>query len=160
MLTYDANTPHVSVQVRYPSAWHFTTKCVPDLVVPRELFGLSNRPIRLTPKGSSQPRPMIDGLDPGAMFLWCYYQAPGDPDPATIDPVPDYRRHRLPLRYEDSQVFRATDAREWKASDFSWRRHGFVAGDVPVTIWTWEGTRADSAAISAAEAIIATVSAT
>jgi hypothetical protein len=152
-----SKTPHIALSVRYPRDWSYAPKCVPDLVVPRELFSVSNRPIRLTPLGSGQPRPMIDGLDPESMFVWCYYQLPGDPDPASVDPVPDYHRLTYPLRYAESEVFASTDAREWSSRDFLWRRLGFVTGAATVTVWIWEGTQATSGSIGATEKIVSSV---
>lgn len=149
--------PHVSVNVQYPSDWHAVKKCVPKLVIPRELFAISNRPIVQTPLDSSQPRPMIQALSARDMFVWCYSQVPGDPDPVHPDAVPDYSRYSMPLRYLESEVFPSTDAREWDSSDFLWRRVGFDTDGVVVTVWVWEGTKADAPLISAAEEIVGSV---
>ena len=133
----------------YPDNWHLSRKAVPNLVVPREIFALSNRPIQPTPVSSSQPRPMISSLDSGSIFVWCYYQAEGDPgDP---DPIPAYRRSFYPLSYNHSEVMAAFDAREWDSSKFLWRRLGFDQDGLQISIWIWQGTTASSSDLRLAE---------
>src|SRR4029450_3695597 len=102
----------------YPDNWHLSRKAVPNLVVPREIFALSNRPIQPTPVSSSQPPPMISSLDSGSIFIWCYYQAEGDPgDP---DPIPAYRRSFYPLSYNHSEVMAGFGGREGGSSRVLW----------------------------------------
>jgi hypothetical protein len=110
----------------YPDDWHLSRRAVPNLVVPREIFALSNQPIRPTPVNSSQPRPVISSLDSGSIFIWCYYQAEGDP--GDRDPIPGYQPPSYPLSYHRSEVMAASDAREWDSSKFLWRRLGFDQG--------------------------------
>jgi hypothetical protein len=146
-----------SVVVVYPDTWSFAEKYVSELVVPRELFGVSTSPLSMTPRGSEQPRPMIQDIDPSEVVIWSYYQAPGDPDPEHPDSVPDYSHWRPPLRYADSDVLEPTAAREWSSTDFSWRRLGFEVDETRITIWIWEGTSASSQALDEAAAIVRSV---
>lgn len=133
----------------YPDNWYLSRRAVPNLVVPREIFALSNRPIRPTPVASSQPRPMISSLDSASIFVWCYYQAEGDP--GDHDPIPDYRSPSYPLSYHRSEVMAASDAREWDSSKFLWRRLGFNQDGIKVTIWIWQGTTVSSTDLRLAE---------
>lgn len=146
-----------SVAVTYPDSWSFAPNCVPNLIVPRQLFGLSNRPIQVTPPSMSQPRPMLSTLDSGAMFIWSYYQVPGDPNPDEPDVLPDYGRYSLPLTYDESEVLPAYAAREWSPSQFLWRRIGFVNKNVTVTVWIWEGTSASFDDVQMAKQTVASV---
>jgi len=154
MPSFLAKTNTFPVAVKYPDTWYFSERPVPGLVSPRQLFAVSNRSIQPTPYGSPQPRPMIANLDAAAMFVWTYYQTPNDPGPQDPGPLPDYSRFRLPLRYLDSQVMGAYDAREWDAARFLWRRLGFQSALTTVTVWIWEGMRAAAADVSAAEEVV------
>ncbi|MGH7717324.1 MAG: hypothetical protein ACREON_00565 [Gemmatimonadaceae bacterium] len=145
------------MKVDRPDDWFWSTKCVPTLRVPRELFGLSNRPITPVPDELEQSRPMIADLDAGAVFVWCYYQAPDDPDPVSPDRTPDYSRYAFPLRYAEAEVFPGFDAREWKSSDFIWRRLGFHTGVIAVSVFVWEGTGASYEDIKTVQEVTASV---
>lgn len=147
----------VALRARYPDSWYFSEKPVPALSIPRQLFGLSTRPISLVPEDSAQPRPMVSDLGADAMFVWCYCQSPLDPDPSDPDVVPDYSRFSFPLQYRESEVFPSYDAREWRSADFLWRRVGFTVGGWTVTVWIWEGTRATEQDVADAETIVASV---
>lgn len=157
MSTVIAGDDQAKVKVDRPEHWFFIRKCVPTLRVPRELFGISNRPITPVPDALEQPRPMIATLDSASMFLWCYYQRPGDPDPENLNPIPDYSRYTLPLDYRLSETFPAFDAREWRPSDFLWRRIGFHVGGIAISVFIWEGTAASAADVKTAEQVLATV---
>ena len=157
MKTFETSTKSFAVAVDYPVDWHFAEKPVPKLVVPRQLFAISNRPIQLTPKTTSQPRPMIRPLDPRAIFLWAYYQAPGDPGPEYEDKIPDYSNFSYPLRYREAEVFSSYNAREWDAAKFSWRRVGYDASGTMLTVWVWEGTQASPMDVATTGTIISTV---
>lgn len=156
-MEFSASLGALTITASRPDRWHFDDRPVPNLGIPRQLFAVSNRPIRKTPRKSAQPRPMIHGLDPSALFVWCYAQAPGDPDPANPDAVPDYSGARFPLRYRDSEVFPSYDAREWDPTQFLWRRIGFEEGGYAVTIWIWEGTRADAGDIDSVDELLASL---
>jgi len=129
---------------------------VPSLRIPHELFAVSNRPI-VPPKNPEQNRPALDHLDKGAMFVWCYWQTPDDPNPDERDAVPDYSRWSVPLDYDEAQVFPSSDARQWDSSMFTWRRIGFAAPPTWVTVMVWEGTRAAHGDIDTARAVLASV---
>lgn len=157
MNTYKRDAPMGSVVVTYPETWTLREKYVADLVIPRELFGISTSLLRMTPTGSEQPRPLIQTLTASDIVIWAYYQLPGDPDPDHPDSLPNYSRWRPPLRYSDSEVFDSTAGREWLPSDFLWRRLGFRVGETRLTVWIWEGTSARSTALDEASAIVHSV---
>lgn len=157
MKTFQTRANSFGVAVQYPDDWHFSETPVPKLVVPRQLFAISNRPIQLTPKTTSQPRPMIRPLDPRAIFLWAYYQAPGDPGPDYADEIPDYSNFSYPLRYREAEVFSSDNAREWDAANFSWRRVGYDIAGTKLTVWVWEGTQASSMDVATISDIISAV---
>lgn len=151
-------SPAACISADLPTTWSFTRRAVPSLLVPREIFALSNRPITPVPADSEQPRPMIANLDTGALFMWCYSQRIGDPEPVNRDPLPDYQFTQFPLRYAATEVFPASDAREWDGSGFLWRRIGYyVGGDVAVTTWIWEGTRASREDLNVVEQILSSL---
>lgn len=156
-MQFTTNTNTFQVSIDYPSEWHFAERPVARLVVPRQLFAVSNRPIIPTPRDSSQPRPMIQLLDPGAMFIWSYYQAPHDPSPKFSDNLPNYKRYNYPLQYRESEVFTAANAREWDGASFLWRRVGYDAPQTKLTVWIWEGTRAHPSDLAVAEQILKSV---
>jgi hypothetical protein len=158
MPTMTARTPQVRVHVDHPRGWYFRRTAVPNLFVPRELFAVSNRPIRSSPSRKDQPRPAVADLDAGAIFIWAYSQTTDDPEQGNVDPLPDYSRFELPLQYAQSDVFPSTDAREWDPSKFLWRRIGFQFDETTVvTVWVWEGTSATHEDIAAASAILASI---
>ena len=157
MKSLAVNSPHISLSFSYPADWYQAAKPVPKLLVPRQLFGVSNRPIVSPPAASSQPRPVIADLDPAAMFVWCYYQVPGDPVPADPDPLVDNGRFDLPLQYEQTIVAPAFAAREWDPSKFTRRRIGFRRGSIEVSVSIWEGTRASSADVDKAASVLESI---
>lgn len=158
MPTMTAQTPKVRVRVDRPHDWYFRRAAVPNLDIPRELFALSNRPIRPSPQRNDQPRPAVADLDAGAIFIWAYSQTIGDPQAGDLDPLPDYSRFSLPLQYAHSDVFSSSNAREWDPAKFLWRRIGFQFDQTTVvTVWIWEGTSASHEDITAAAAALASI---
>lgn len=157
MNIYRRDAPMGSVVVVYPDTWVLSEKYVSELVVPRELFGVSTSNVPITPRGSEQPRPMIESLNSSDVVIWSYYQVPGDPDPEHPDSVPDYSHWRLPLKYADSDLLESTAAREWNPTDFLWKRLGFEVDETRITIWVWEGTHASSRSLDETAAIVRSV---
>lgn len=145
------------VQVDYPADWFVSGKCVPKLVIPRELFAISNRPIKTVPRSSSQPRPMIASLDRGAVVLWAYFQIPDDPTPELEGGIPDYRGFSYPFEYAEAEVFAGHNAREWKASDFIWKRLGWGSSNSQFTLWIWEGVDVRPQVVQSAREIVGSV---
>jgi hypothetical protein len=154
-----AENAAVKVHASIPEGWFFARKAVPKLVVPRELFVAATSELKATPSETSQPRPWVQTLTASDMVVWCYHQRPEDPDPLDPLAVPDYSRFTLPLAYSESEVFPSTDAREWSPAVFLWRRIGFPLGSARVSVWIWEGTRAQNEALQATERLLASVSA-
>jgi hypothetical protein len=146
-----------SIQGSYPDDWHLIPKAVPKLVVPRELFAVSNRPMQPVPTDSSQPRPMIASLDDGALVIWCYYQVPGDPDAGRPDPTPDYKGPSYPLAFGRSEIMDPSDAREWESSRFLWRRLGVAHNGAKITLWIWQGTNCSSSVLAQAEQVLRSI---
>ena len=97
---------------------------------------------------------MVQSLDPRAIFLWAYFQAPGDPGPEYVDKIPDYSNFSYPLRYREAEVFSSYNAREWNAADFSWRRVGYDVSGTMLTVWVWEGTQASPMDVATTSDII------
>jgi hypothetical protein len=91
------------------------------------------------------------------MLIWAYYQAPGDPAPEYQDPLPNYANFAYPFRYDQAQVMSSYNAREWSASDFSWRRVGYESPLSKLTVWVWEGTAATPMDVEASARIVASV---
>lgn len=102
---------------------------------------------------------MIANLPPTAMFVWAYYQMTPDPDIQNDTPqaMPDYSRYAIPFTYSQMEVFPATDAREWSAAKFTWRRIGIEHGDKFFTVMIWEGNVAESADIVSAQSVLASI---
>lgn len=148
----------VALDLDVPDGWDVVNRAVPALVVPREIFATSNRTIPVIRRSSEQPRPGVQGLDREAVLLWCYYQAPHDPDPSYLDPSPRWASYRPGLlSLTSSERRHDQDAREWSPHDFIWRRCGFCVGPLAVSFWIWEGADAAEATIAALDAALQSV---
>lgn len=139
--------------VDYPDDWYFVASPVTSLVIPHQLFAVSNRPIVITAARSPISKPSIRGLDSGALFIWSYYQVLGELDP-TRTLVPNYSGYSLPLSYAESRAFPSTDARGWAPGQFIWRHIGFDQFGVAVTVFIWEATQVGPGDIRKADAIL------
>jgi hypothetical protein len=154
MQTIQVNEPEFDMRITAPDHWTLIRKAVPKLEVPRQLFSTSNGRIFAPEAESSQPRPMIQTMDPSSVFLWGCLQRPGDPDPLAPDPVLDNTSLGYPFNYDQAIARESTDAREWSSTDFVWKRVGCKLGELSITIWIWEGTQAKDSTIQEARSIL------
>lgn len=147
-----------------PAGWRYREMSVPSLRIPRELFTLGTSLPGLVPAKSDQPRPMVQDLAREDVLLWAYAQLPADHPPPedTISDWSPWQTDKGPVARLIFQFerFERTDAREWAAADFSWRRTGFSVNDVQVTIWLWLGTAAAQEALTDTESALASMSLT
>ena len=144
----------LTASVSVPAGWDCTQTAVPNLVVPRQLFTLSNRSVETVPEGSLWPRPMIDDLDSAAILIWCYYQRPGDPQSDDIDAVPDYPEAAA-IRWADTQPFGEGAQYTWDPTMFDWRRVGTTLSDgTAVSVWIWAGADATPSDVQAMEGAV------
>ena len=142
------------VEADFPNGWYFRDRCVPNLYIPHELFGISNRPIPLqTDPNRSQPA--VAQVDPDGVLLWSFYQALNDPPYVVpLDTLPDYSEDGLPFDYHTMRVYSPQDARGWDPSKFMWRRAGVRRSDTWITLMLFEGTSARADDIQRARGII------
>ena len=157
MRNLSATAGERAVTIDYPDDWFAFARCVPNLVFPQELFGVSTHDLPATPKQLDQPRPMVSSLPAEAILIWCYAQGPGDGPSAHELVAPDYSRFGLPLTYEEARAYPAYTAREWDPASFIWKRIGVSKGDVSVTVWIWEGTAAPEANVMNAREVVSSL---
>ncbi len=157
MPTLVATAGPYTLSADYPDAWIYSPSPVPNLVVPRQLFSLSNRILGSVAAGSSPPRPPVASLGASGLCLWGVCQLPHDPSPDTDDPLPDYPALTGPLDYFGAAAEPSYGAREWSASQFLRRRIGFIYRSARVTVWAWEGTASTPADVDIARSIVASV---
>lgn len=145
------------LSVGRPESWSFVRRAVPRPVVPRELFAVSNGEVPVQDPASDTPRPMVGRLARDSVLVWCYYQAPDEPKPETRDRIPNYPEFRAPLRYDEAEVRRGEDAREWDPDVFTWSRVGFALEGMQVTVWISAGADASSASVDSLRAVISSI---
>lgn len=145
--------------IEYPEEWSVEPRAVPNLRYPVELCSVSNRPIRRrTTANDPVSRPLIDGLDASAIFVWSYIQPTSESgDPLGTNERPNYPTYSPPLRFHDAEVWPSSDAREWNPNEFQWMRLGFAVQEGSVSVWVWQGTQAGQSEVMELEAMVESI---
>lgn len=155
---YIARANGVQVDVNVPQGWYLTSAPAALLVVPRQLFGVSNAPLPSPDDLQDQTVPPVSQLAGTAILIWAYTQAPGDPVPGSNDPVPDYADYVSPLELANAELI-DVGGDEWDAPDANRYRLGFVLNETWVTVWAWIGNEASQEDRDAASSIVGSISA-
>lgn len=157
MPTLDKATNGPRVTAVVPDGWYTRDTCVPNLLFPYELFGISNEPIPLQ-RDLERSQPAVDSLSVDAILIWCFYQMPDAPpglrDP---DPMPDYAAAGGSFDYYGMWAYSPREARGWDGGQVSWRRIGARRDNTWVTVHLWEGSSVSADDLDRARAVIASI---
>lgn len=139
MNTISKPTSGPNVQVDIPDDWQVIDRCVPNMRIPHELFGISNGPIP-TQSDPERSQPAVAQLGPAALLLWGFYQTRNDPSTVNpVDTLPPYGERALPFDFHEMQIYQPQYARGWDGTRYVWRRTGVRYGDTWVTVMLFSG---------------------
>lgn len=158
MRTLLTSTTGPKVQIEVPDGWYMRDRCVPNLFIPHELFGISNRPIPVQ-DDPDRSQPAVGKLRDDQLLLWCIYQTVNDPpDVSPADSMPEHASGNLPFGYYTMRTYPAGETRGWDGTQHAWRRAGTRAGDTYITLHLFEGNKVDGRVAERARAALASFS--